>query len=120
MLTSVFYSMSVKQNEENINPESEIIIAFEKSGHNLTLSKVILERSCVKRLMTNLFYLQDDTTTLGWVIVCADLVLVAVNIVDMAVTFPLVVHLGDRDKFNCLPLKRKKKKRHGNDWGSIT
>lgn len=58
--------------------------------------------------MTNVSCLQDDTAALGWVIVCADLVLVAVNIVDMAAAFPVVVHLGDRDKFNRLPLKEKK------------
>lgn len=61
--------------------------------------------------MTNLFCLQDDTTTRCWVIVCADLVLVAINVVNMAVAFPLVVHLGDGDKFNRLPLKKKIKKK---------
>lgn len=69
--------------------------------------------------MTTLFCLQDDTTACRGVIVCADLVLVAVNIVDVAVAFPLVVHLGDRDKFNGLPLKKNNKKPHGNDQGFI-
>lgn len=95
-----------------MNPESEMIITFAKSGHSLSLT-VEVERSCVETLMTN-FCLQDGAATRCWVVVCADLVLVAVNVVDMAVALPLVVHLGDRDKFNRLPLK---KKRPGNDGG---
>lgn len=61
--------------------------------------------------MKILFCLQDGTTARCWVIVCADLVLVAIDVVNMAVAFPFVVHLGDGDKFNCLPLKKKRKKK---------
>ena len=60
--------------------------------------------------------LQDDTAAGFWVIVGADLVLVAVDVVDVTVAFPLVVHLGDGDQLDCLPLKD----RDGNVTGILS
>lgn len=55
--------------------------------------------------MEKAWRLQDGAAARCWVVVCADLVLVAINIVDVAGAFPLVVHLGDGDKFNRLSLE---------------
>lgn len=54
--------------------------------------------------------LKDDTAAGCWVIVGADLVLVAVDKVDVRVTFPLVVHLSDGDQLDCLPLRERERK----------
>ena len=48
--------------------------------------------------------LHDDTAAGCRVIVSADLVLVAVDVVDMRVALPLIVHLSDGDQLDSLPL----------------
>lgn len=49
--------------------------------------------------------LQDDAAA-GCRVVSADFVLFAVNIVEVRAAFPLVVHLGDGNQLNRLPLKK--------------
>lgn len=49
-------------------------------------------------------FLLDNTAAGCWVIIRGDLVLIAVNIVDVTVALPLVIHLGDGDQLHCLPL----------------
>lgn len=50
-------------------------------------------------------FLLDDTAAGCWVIVSADFVLVAVDVVHVRVAFPLVVDLSDGDQFHRLPLR---------------
>lgn len=47
--------------------------------------------------------LLDDTAAGRWV-VSADFVLFAVDVVDVSVAFPLVLHPRDGDQLHCLPL----------------
>lgn len=51
--------------------------------------------------------LQDDTAAGGGVIFGTDFVLVAVDIVEVSVAFPLVVDLRDGDQLDCLPLEAR-------------
>lgn len=51
--------------------------------------------------------LQDDTAAGGGVVFGTDFVLVAVDIVEVRVAFPLVVDLRDGDQLNCLPLEAR-------------
>lgn len=51
--------------------------------------------------------LQDDTAAGGGVIFGTDFVLVAVDIIEVSVAFPLVVDLRDGDQLNCLPLEAR-------------
>lgn len=48
--------------------------------------------------------LLNDAAARCRVVVGADLVLIAVNVVDVSVTFPLVVDSGDGDQLHRLPL----------------
>lgn len=48
--------------------------------------------------------LLDDTAAGRWV-VSADFVLIAVDVVEVGVAFPLVLHLRDGDQLHCLPLR---------------
>lgn len=48
--------------------------------------------------------LQDDTAA-GGRVVSADFVLVAVDVVDVRVSLPLVLHLGDGDQLHGLSLE---------------
>lgn len=48
--------------------------------------------------------LQDDAAAGGGIVISADVVLVAVDVVDVRVSLPLVLHLGDGDQFHGLPL----------------
>lgn len=48
--------------------------------------------------------LQDDAAAGLWVVVSTDFALVAVHVVDVALVFPLVVHLSDGDQLDRLPL----------------
>lgn len=45
-----------------------------------------------------------DDTAAGGRVVGADFVLLAVDVVDVSVALPLVLHLGDGDELHCLPL----------------
>lgn len=54
---------------------------------------------------SELVRLQDDTAAGGRVIFSTDFVLVAVDIVEVSVAFPLVVDLRDGDQLDCLPLE---------------
>lgn len=51
--------------------------------------------------------LQDDAAAGLWVVISTDFALVAVHVVDVALVFPLVVHLSDGDQLDCLPLKER-------------
>lgn len=49
--------------------------------------------------------LQDDAAASIRVVVGADFVFVSVNVVDVHAFLPLVVHLGDGDQLDRLPLR---------------
>ena len=49
--------------------------------------------------------LHDDTAAGCWVIVGADLILIAEDVVDVRVALPLIIHLGDGDQLDSLPLR---------------
>lgn len=51
--------------------------------------------------------LQDDAAAGCWIVVSIDFVLFAVHTVGVGVVFPLVVHPGDGDQLNRLPLKER-------------
>lgn len=51
--------------------------------------------------------LQDDAAAGCWIVVSIDFVFVAVHIVGVGVVFPLVVHPGDGDQLDRLPLKER-------------
>lgn len=48
--------------------------------------------------------LHDDTAAGCRIVVSVDLILVAVDVVDVGVAFPLIVHLRDGDQLDRLPL----------------
>lgn len=50
-------------------------------------------------------FLQDDAAAGFWVVLGTDFIFISVNIEDMNLIFPLVVHLGDGDQLNSLPLE---------------
>lgn len=55
--------------------------------------------------------LHDDTAAGCRIVVGVDVVLVAVDVVDMRVAFPLIVHLRDGDQLDRLPLTEREREK---------
>lgn len=89
------------------NCSSKLMYYIWRAHSNSSNWTVFVEKSLCSVWITGtlcvFMCLQDDTAAGCWV-VCADLVLVAVDIVDVRVAFPLIVHLSDGDQLNSLPL----------------